>query len=836
MKTFFTENYQKIIDHARILASKQGGTQVESKHIVSSLEYQQGSLAFELLHKLGIAPLKRKEDGQEEQQPIFDELAPTLSPEVRTIVAKSVLVAAEFEHGYVGTEHLLLSLLRSKDTALNIFTDRTKHTLDDLEKQIEAVLKNTSRFNDLVAGFDLSAPKDYASGIGTSTKQKKPLSTEESVLDFFATELTDADALEYSNPIIGRDSEIDRVIQILARREKNNPVLIGEPGVGKTAIVEGLAQRILAGTVPEVLLNKRVYSLDLSLLLAGAMYRGEFEGRMKQLLEEVQNDENIILFIDEMHMIVGAGVATGSLDAANMLKPALARGDIRLIGATTLNEYKKHIEPDSALERRLQTVQVKEPSKEEALIILEGIRDGYATYHNVTIEHSALEAAVNLSARYVIDRFLPDKAIDLIDEASAKVKVSHAPRKEVQQVRTLEQRLTAIQAKKREAVERENFPEALALKEEERMIKRRLEEVVHETRENAHGSFGSITDKHIAELVSQTTGIPVGELAETDMKHVRNLDKTLKKHIVGQDEAMHAVARAIKRSKVGLSDPNRPLGSFMLLGPSGVGKTETAKVLAREVFNDTKALIRFDMSEFAEGFNTSRLLGAPAGYVGYREGGQLTEAIRRKPYSVVLFDEIEKAHSEVFNVLLQVLDEGYVNDATGKQIDFRNTIILLTSNIGLAEFNEVAAIGFNEELEVQNAKKSKQQSKAEYTAIKESVLGSLRKKFRPELLNRLDHILVYQPLTQAQVKKIVSAELAKIVERMKDREIEIKVDKSLVAWITEKSFTPKEGARAVRRVIQEQVVAFLADKLLHSKVSKGDSVTIGADDNGITFK
>lgn len=837
MKTLFTDNYQKIMDHARTIASGQGAEQVETHHVVSSLTYHQGSLAFELLHKLGIAPLKKVDpEVVVEEEPIFDELAPTLSPVVRNLVAKSVLVAAEFEHGYVGTEHLLLSMLRSKDTALATLTDPTKFSHEDVEQQIEAVLKNTSRFTDLVSGFDLSAPRDFGTGAGSSTKQKKQPVAEENVLEFFATELTDADSLENTNSIIGRDTEIDRVIQILARREKNNPVLLGEPGVGKTAIVEGLAQRILQGSVPEVLMNKRIYNLDLSLLLAGAMYRGEFEGRMKQLLEEVENDDNIILFIDEMHMIVGAGAATGSLDAANMLKPALARGDIRLIGATTLNEYKKHIETDSALERRLQTVYVKEPTQEEALTILEGIRDGYAEYHNVDITQSALEAAVNLSARYTIDRFLPDKAIDLIDEAAAKVKVSHAPRKEVQLVKKFEQRLTAIQAKKREAVEAENFPEALALKEEERMVRRRLDEVVHESREKNHGSYGEITNTHIAELIAHTTGIPVGELAATDMKHVRNLDKTLKKHIVGQDEAMHAVAHAIKRSKVGLADPNRPLGSFMLLGPSGVGKTETAKVLAREVFNDAKALVRFDMSEFAEGFNTSRLLGAPAGYVGYREGGQLTEAVRRKPYSVVLFDEIEKAHPEVFNVLLQVLDEGYVNDATGKQIDFRNTIILLTSNVGLAQFNHGAAIGFDEDDQPKKKKPSAKKTKAEYGAIKESVLGSLRQKFRPELLNRLDHILVYQPLTPALVKKIVAVELSKVADRMKERDITVATDKSLITWITEKSFTPQEGARAVRRVVQEEVVTPLADKLLTSAIEAGTTITVGANDTGVSFK
>lgn len=836
MKTLFTENYQNVMDTARMIAMQQGAEHVESNHVITALEEHKGALAFELLHKLGITSLEAARvpvQGNEDTPHIE---VPRLSPFIRDVVAKSVLVAAEFEHGYVGTEHLLLSMVRSKDTTLStLITERTKLSLDDIEKNIEAVLKNTSRFNDLVSGFNVSSSSDNPAsmGIGTMMPQKRQ---EESILEFFATELTDEDAVEHTNPIIGRDPEIDRVIQILARREKNNPVLIGEPGVGKTAIVEGLAQRIIAGTVPEVLLNKRIYNLDLSLLLAGAMYRGEFEGRVKQLLEEVEDDDNIILFIDEIHMIVGAGAATGSLDAANMLKPALARGDIRLIGATTLDEYKKYIEPDSALERRLQVVQVKEPTHKEALTILQGIRDGYALYHNVAIKDSALEAAVTLSSRYLSERFLPDKAIDLIDEAAAKVKVSHAPRKEMQQVRKLEQQLSSVLKKKREAVESENFPEALALKEEERMIRRRLEEVTHDARTQDQGLYGAIEAEHIMELISHTTGIPVGELAATDMKHVRTLDKKLKKHIVGQHEAMHALAHVIKRSKVGLADPNRPIGSFMLLGPSGVGKTETAKVLAREVFNDPKALIRFDMSEFAEGFNTSRLLGAPAGYVGYKEGGQLTEAIRRKPYSVVLFDEIEKAHPEVFNVLLQVLDEGYVNDATGKQVDFRNTIILLTSNIGLNEFNEGAALGFEEEMEQKNTRKKKQRAQEEYVAIKTSVLESLNRKFRPELLNRLDHILVYQPLAHTHVKDIVKKECAHVARRMKERNITLTMDASLINWIAEKSFTPKEGARAVRRMVQEHITTPLADRLLHGEIEAGDTVTISVDEGKIYFK
>lgn len=798
MNTRFTNQFKLILSEARKRAQKQNRIQVEVQDLFDALTNTKGSLAFELMHKLGLVAFpETPEDGKvyPSELTAFDAMPEPesqleLSDNTKKVIKHSVLLAAQFDHQYVGTEHLLLSIVENEASAINNFVKQKAYTIKEFSKQIEAVLRNTTKFNDLTSDF-ISGEQGTEFSLGAPKTKRRQISgqKDERMLDFFATDLTDSKFQNHTNPVIGRATEIARIVQILARRDKNNPVLLGEPGVGKTAIIEGLAKRIINGDVPESLLNKKIFSLDLSLLVAGAMYRGEFEGRLKQLLDEIREDPNIILFIDELHTIVGAGAAAGSLDAANILKPSLARGEIRLIGATTLEEYKKHIETDSALERRLQPVIVAEPSIEQTQEILQGIKEGYEKYHGVIVTQEAIEAAAQLSNRYLPEKFLPDKAIDLIDEAAAKKKVKHAPRKEYREIKNLELQLAETVEQKRSAVEQENFPDALSFKEQERRIQSQLDEKMNAVQGSKARLYGEITEHDVTELISQITGIPVGDLMASDMRQLRNLEKSLSRKIIGQHEALVALSTAIKRSKVGLASPHRPQGSFMFLGPTGVGKTETAKVLAQEVFGDEKALIRFDMSEFSSAFNISRLIGSPAGYVGYREGGQLTEAVRRRPYAVVLFDEIEKAHPEIFNVLLQILDEGHLTDAAGKTVDFKNTIIILTSNVGLAEFNEAAAgLGFEAELI-----KDEHKPIPEYAKVKNSVMNSLKRKFKPEFLNRLDNIIVYQPLTHADIKKIVSLEMKKVSHQLLQQKINVAIDRALVKAIAEKSFIPAEA-------------------------------------------
>lgn len=836
MNTRFTNQFKLILSEARKRAQKQNRIQVEVQDLFDALTNTKGSLAFELMHKLGLVAFpETPEDGKvyPSELTAFDAMPEPesqleLSDNTKKVIKHSVLLAAQFDHQYVGTEHLLLSIVENEASAINNFVKQKAYTIKEFSKQIEAVLRNTTKFNDLTSDF-ISGEQGTEFSLGAPKTKRRQISgqKDERMLDFFATDLTDSKFQNHTNPVIGRATEIARIVQILARRDKNNPVLLGEPGVGKTAIIEGLAKRIINGDVPESLLNKKIFSLDLSLLVAGAMYRGEFEGRLKQLLDEIREDPNIILFIDELHTIVGAGAAAGSLDAANILKPSLARGEIRLIGATTLEEYKKHIETDSALERRLQPVIVAEPSIEQTQEILQGIKEGYEKYHGVIVTQEAIEAAAQLSNRYLPEKFLPDKAIDLIDEAAAKKKVKHAPRKEYREIKNLELQLAETVEQKRSAVEQENFPDALSFKEQERRIQSQLDEKMNAVQGSKARLYGEITEHDVTELISQITGIPVGDLMASDMRQLRNLEKSLSRKIIGQHEALVALSTAIKRSKVGLASPHRPQGSFMFLGPTGVGKTETAKVLAQEVFGDEKALIRFDMSEFSSAFNISRLIGSPAGYVGYREGGQLTEAVRRRPYAVVLFDEIEKAHPEIFNVLLQILDEGHLTDAAGKTVDFKNTIIILTSNVGLAEFNEAAAgLGFEAELI-----KDEHKPIPEYAKVKNSVMNSLKRKFKPEFLNRLDNIIVYQPLTHADIKKIVSLEMKKVSHQLLQQKINVAIDRALVKAIAEKSFIPAEGARAVRRTVEKMLVTPLADKILNKEIEKDSAITLSVDKN-----
>ncbi len=836
----FTNKYKNVLKKAVEIAYRTNSREVLPEHLMEALTKVKGSIAFELLYKLDLTDMDKWGDVKsiDKNKKIdidsFDDMDDiVLSDEAKDVIQKSVLIAAKYEHKYIGTEHLLLGLISFSEDVVKDFLSKKKVDLNNLSMQVEVAINSVGKFDEIVGQDNYDSSKSEAVQSKPKSKAKKKKSkNQELILDYVGVELTDPYLQKKLNPVVGRDKEIERVIQILSRKDKNNPVLLGEPGVGKTAIVEGLARKIVEGDVPEVLIGKKIYNLDLSLLVAGAMYRGEFESRLKQVIEEVMENENIILFIDELHNIVGAGSAMGSLDAANILKPALARGEIRMIGATTFEEYKKHIETDSALDRRLQAVVVEEPSVSEAVKILKGIKSSYEEHHKIKITNDAIETAVKLSDRYISNKFLPDKAVDLIDEAGARISIQKLSKKSVsyrKRAQKLEEKLDKIIEDKRKAVQQENFPKALMLKEEERKIRAEIDAYLTYADDNKKFA-GKITSKDISSLVAQITGIPVGELVESDIAKLKDLDKSLKSRIVGQDEAIDELVKVIKKSRTGLSNPNRPIGTFMFLGPSGVGKTETTKVLAEEVFNNAKSLVRFDMSEFSEGFNVSKLIGAPAGYVGYQEGGQLTDKIRRQPYSVVLFDEIEKAHPEVFNILLQILDDGRLTDSKGKEADFRNTIIVLTSNIGLTEFRNMTKIGFggddSKETDIDK----------NFKIIKSDIMNQLRKEFKLEFLNRLDKIVVFKPLDRKSIEKIVQIELGKISNQLlKENNIRLDISRNVYKFISDRSYSPDEGARLVKRNIQDYIVSPLADEIIDGSIKRNDSVSIKAGKSKIVF-
>ena len=629
--------------------------------------------------------------------------------------------------------------------------------------------------------------------------------------------------------MIGRIDEIERLIHILSRRTKNNPVLIGDPGVGKTAIVEGLAKKILNHEVPDILLDKRILNLDLGLVIAGTIYRGEFEARFKQIIDEIKKDPNIILFIDELHTIIGTGGATGTLDAANILKPALAKGEIRCIGATTLDEYRKHIESDPALERRFQPILVEEPSPEETLEVLRGIKKNYELFHQVNITDAALRAAVRFSQRYLQDKFFPDKAIDLIDEAASKHKVGRKQDERTKEILHLTKQVKDSEKKKHEAVATEQFQGAMRLKTQQELLRRRISILKEKRRQEQTELQGEIPQKDIAEIVARMTKIPVTELLKEEKDKLLRLEHDLAERIIGQSEAVQTVARCLRRARAGLTEPNRPIGSFMFLGPSGVGKTELAKVIADVVFEDPKALLRIDMSEFGESFQASKLIGAPPGYVGYKEGGKLTEIVRRKPYVVVLFDEIEKAHPDVFNLLLQVLEDGQLTDAVGKKVNFKNTVIIMTSNVGVAELNRAAKVGFR------SAAQSDEQENS-YESIKQDILQNLKKSFRPEFINRLDNIVVFRPLTEHVVEQIVQLQLAALEQRLGHHQLSVQATPAAIKYIAKKAFKPEEGARAVRKIIQDEIETKLAEEIISGQLESGAALKLDVQKQKIVIR
>jgi ATP-dependent Clp protease ATP-binding subunit ClpC len=813
----FTSHLKNTLKKAYALAVEDSSREIAAEHLLLALLTQRGSIAGELLRKtsldadelkLAVAGLYPMEEGTEHP-------SPQLGEEAKRALEKAVLTASVHEHKYVGTEHLLMGLLQLESTKLAEVMSLQGVDTMRLRDQIETVLKSTSKFPDITGAFDGKDVPGRAKAEAAAPQPNRPTTP---ALDFFAVELTDPKIQAGIDPVIGREGEIERAIQILCRRTKNNPVLIGEPGVGKTAIVEGLAKRIVEGKVPAALADKRIFSLDLGLTLAGTVYRGEFEGRLKQIIDEVKANPELIVFIDELHNIMGAGATSGSMDAANILKPALARGEMRAIGATTHAEYKKHIEADGALDRRFQQIRIEEPTPEMAAEILVGLRDKYEKFHNVTITDEAIQAAVQLSERYLTDRQLPDKAIDLIDEAAAVVKVANSQETGTNKLEALRDELERLRARKRKAVVGENFIQALELKAREQELEKAIVDLARQPAARKAKRLGSIARKEIAELIARSTGIPLAELMLAEKDRLLKLGDRLRERVVGQDEAIEAVAQMIQRARSGLADPKRPLASFLFLGPSGVGKTELAKQLAAAVFQDESSMIRIDMSEFSEGFNVSKLIGAPAGYVGYRDETKLTDQVKRKPHSIVLFDEIEKAHRDVHHLLLQILDDGHVTDATGRKINFRNTIIIMTSNVGTAAFND-RAVGFATEAEGASSAEAAKE-------IRATVTKELENRFPPEFLNRIDKTVVFQPLGKAALENVAKLRLAEIEARLnKDFGVKFQVSPTVLKFIADRSWNPLYGARGVRREIQDRIESPLA-KLLLSDEATGATVSL----------
>ena len=804
----FTTNAKKVLTNAQKVARDLSSAHLGTEHLLLAMLNIKSGSAYEILGSLGVS--SEKADiivGLSQSKSAETKIG--LTPGARRLIETAVLLAAQYGSYYIGTEHLLLAMTQDKQSqSYRILKELGIDPNESAQIALETIKASVGQETDMAT----------AGRNGSKVPAKNSKSTTP-ILDSFSINLTGLASEGKIDPIVGRDSEIKRMIQILNRRTKNNPVLIGDPGIGKTAIVEGLAIKIINKEVPENLNNKRIMVLTPSTMVAGTKYRGEFEERINQVVAEVQKAKDVILFIDELHTLVGAGSAEGSLDAANILKPALARGDLQLIGATTTDEYTKHIEKDAALERRFQPIIIKEPSAKETMGILMGIKEKYEDYHKVIIPAKTIESAVGLSVRYINDRYLPDKAIDLIDEAASAVRIAAG----LSHPKVAEERsqLEKVIRKKELAVEGQNYEQAAKLRAQELKLRKKIEAVQKEDVDSNKDKWPKVTVAEIAKVVSLWTNIPVGELASDEIKNLTDLAKCLKVRIVGQEEAVNAVASAVRRSRVQIGNPNRPIGSFMFLGPTGVGKTELAKVLAEEVFQDKDALVRVDMSEFMEKHNVARLIGAPAGYIGYEEGGRLTELIRRKPYSVVLLDEIEKAHPDVMNILLQILEDGFLSDAKGRKVSFRNTIIIMTSNVGTSLFSRQAAIGFKEN----------KRNDDEYTELKLKVIESLKGSFRPELLNRVDKIIVFRPLSKDHIRQIVDLQLNELSERLAKRNISIDVSSEAKKYIAKLGFDPESGARPVRRVIQDFIEDPLAEQLLQSGPSKASDIKVDKKGN-----
>ena len=809
----FTDDAQRVLSFAQEAALELGHDYVGTEHVLIGLIKVKNSVAAKALNELGLSAETIIEDveehigrGNKKASSVY------MTPRVKHVLELAVEVANHMNHNYVGTEHILLGLL------------------SDGGGVAVGILRNHNiRANDIVDTIrTILGSSDSASHSGEDRKDNSSLGE----LADFSTDLNESAKQGKIDPVIGRDKEIARVIQILSRRTKNNPVLIGEPGVGKTAIAEGLAQRIVNGNVPEILRNKRIISLSISSMLAGAKYRGEFEERLKKAIDEVQKNDDMIIFIDEIHTLVGAGATEGAMDAANILKPALARGEFQVIGATTLDEYKKHIEKDAALERRFQPVLVGEPSEEDALEILKGLRDRYEAFHKAKITDEALEAAVSLSSRYITDRFLPDKAIDVVDEAASKVRMkvfSAAP-----DVKALETQLADVKKEKEAAVTAQEFEKAAEMRDEEKRIEKEINDKKKAAKENSDAKL-VVTDEDIASVVAQWTGIPVSKIAQEESESLLHLEEELHKRVIGQDEAVVAVSKAVRRARAGLKDPKRPIGSFLFLGPTGVGKTELARALAVALFGDETAMIRLDMSEYMEKHTVSRLVGAPPGYVGYEEGGQLTDAVRRKPYSVILLDEVEKAHADFFNILLQVLDDGRLTDSQGRTVDFRNTVIIMTSNLGANALRKSSP-----ELGFLAAKKSDSASDASNEVIfkeaKKSVMDAVKRHFRPEFLNRIDEMIVFHALTSNDLKQIVTILMDTVVKRLGDMGLSLEISPAAMDMLVKEGSDFAMGARPLKRAIQRLIEDPISDLILQGNAPEGAIIKADVEVEHIVVK
>lgn len=792
----FTERAQRVIALSQQVAQQLGHSYVGTEHLLLAIIKEEESIAAKALKNLGI-------EIESIQQIIVNAIGvgnkPVellgYTPRTKKVFELSVAEARNLNHNYVGTEHLLLGLIKEGDGIASKILIQLGVNLQNVREEVLKLLNNG----------------------GTVGNNKKPSADNNKntpTLNQFGRDLNEFAREGKIDPVIGRSKEIDRVIQVLSRRTKNNPCLIGEPGVGKTAVAEGLAQKIVEGNVPELLKDKRVVTLDLASMVAGAKYRGEFEDRFKKVMEELRTATNVILFIDEMHTIIGAGAAEGAIDAANILKPALARGEIQVIGATTLDEYRKHIEKDAALERRFQPIIVDEPTVEDTIKILEGLRDKYEAHHGVKITDEALKAAAELSARYITDRFLPDKAIDLIDEAASKVRIFTVTTPP--DLKDLEEKIEQLSKEKEEAISVQDFERAAKIRDEEKKTNQELEERKNTWRNKDKEATVSVEE--IANIVSDWTGVPVNKLQQEESQKLLNMEEILHKRVIGQQEAVKSVARAIRRARVGLKDPKRPIGSFIFLGPTGVGKTELSKALAEAMFGDEDAMIRIDMSEYMEKHTVSRLIGSPPGYVGFDEGGQLTEKVRRKPYSVILFDEVEKAHPDVFNILLQILDDGRLTDAQGRTVDFKNTVVIMTSNVGAHTIRKQKTLGFTVSED--------DLAKNEYEKMKENIMEELRRTFRPEFLNRIDDIIVFHALEREHIGEIVDLMLEDLRKRLENLNINLEISNEAKVFIADKGFDAQFGARPLKRAIQKMVEDKLSEELLKGTIKSGSDVLV----------
>ena len=804
----FTERAKSVLDLAQAAATELGHGYVGSEHILLGLSREGGGVAAKVLRESGldnriILDLIDKNIGRGGQGEILPQ---GLTPRAKRVIELAVTEANRLGHNYIGTEHLLMGILREHDSVASKLIISTGVDLNRLYTEILNIF-----------GSSEYKPRQTAP-VGRVKK------SDTKTLDQFSRDLTEMARGGSLDPVIGRENEIQRVIQILSRRTKNNPVLIGEPGVGKTAIAEGLAQRVIAGDVPEMLRDKRVVSLDLTGMVAGTKYRGDFEERIKAAIDEVIKAGDVILFIDELHTIIGAGAAEGAIDASNIIKPALGRGEIQVIGATTLNEYRKHVEKDAALERRFQPVTVNEPTPEESILILKGLRDRYEAHHKLKITDEAIEAAVKMSSRYINDRYLPDKAIDLVDEAASRVRMENL--KLPPDLKELESKKETLANEKEAAVKSQDFERAAGLRDRERQLDDDIEKARKNWEAIRSGDRGSVGPEDIAAVVSGWTGIPVTSITEDESARLLKMESVLHMRVVGQEEAVAAVAKALRRGRVGLKDPKRPIGSFLFLGPTGVGKTELCKALAEAMFGDENAMLRVDMSEYMEKHTVSKLIGSPPGYVGYDEGGQLTEKVRRRPYSVLLFDEIEKAHEDVFNILLQIMEDGILTDSQGRRVDFKNTIIVMTSNVGARNITDKQKkLGF--------AQVSDNEEARNFESIKSAVMEELKRTFKPEFLNRVDETIVFHQLSRENIREISAKMLKIVIARVKTMDIDMTADDAALDLLSEKGFDPVYGARPLRRAIQNAVEDAAAEKILEGSIKAGDNVTVTAADGKI---